>query len=190
MSGDFLSRAGAPIDAAEEPLRQDPDHAAIREEVSALFVTLSPALTRYLRARYGDEHAEEFAQEAFLRMYDLRVRGGQIDSPEGWLIAVSRRIAISWWRKTGRDQRGLREFEALLDDIGLTASPEAIWLDHERITAVKHAEQRLTDLERTCLSMRLRGMTLEEVGRHVQMNFRRVAEVVSRAIGKLNAAQG
>lgn len=188
MSGDYVSPVAAPFDTTEEPLGQD--HSAIREEVSALFVTLAPPLTRYLRNRYGGDHAEEFAQEAFLRMYDVRVRGVRIDSPEAWLIVVSRRIAISWWRKSGRDQQGLRDFEALLDELSLTASPEAIWLDQERMTAVRNAEHSLTDLERTCLSMRARGMTLEEVGRQVQMNFRRVAEVVSRAIGKLNAAQG
>lgn len=187
MSEDCLSPITAPFDTAEEPLGQD--QAAIREEVSALFVTLAPALTRYLRGRYGDDHAEEFAQEAFLRLYDVRVRGGHIDSPEAWLIAVSRRIAISWWRKAGRDQQGLRDFEALLDEVSLVASPEAIWLDQERMTAVRNAEHRLTDLERNCLLMRARGMTLVEVGCQVQMNFRRVGEIVSRAIEKLNAAQ-
>jgi RNA polymerase sigma factor (sigma-70 family) len=185
MSEDYSPPISASFDTTAEPL----DEAAVRDEVSALFVTHAPALTRYLRSKYGDEHAEEFVQETFLRLYDVRVRGARIDKVEAWLTTVSRRIAISWWRKNGRDQQALHEFGAVLDELSLTASPEAIWLDQERMAAVKNAESRLTALERQCLSMRAQGLSLEQIGQQVEMNFRRVAEVVNRAIRKLNSAQ-
>jgi RNA polymerase sigma factor (sigma-70 family) len=187
MSRGYVSPLTASFDSAGDA--RDDEAAAIRDEVSALFETHAQGLTRYLRCRYGDEHAEELAQETFLRMYDVRVKGIRIDNPTAWLIAVSSRIAISWWRKAGRDRRGLRDFEVVLDELSLTASPEAIWLDQERMTAVRIAENRLTAIDRTCLSLRARGQTLEEIGQQVQMNFRRVAEIVSGAIRKLNAAQ-
>jgi RNA polymerase sigma factor (sigma-70 family) len=186
MSRDYSSPIPAPFDATDAPLD---GAAAVRDEVSALFATYSPTLTRYLRSQYSNEHAEELTQEAFLRLYNLRVSGGRIGNPEAWLIAVSRRIAISRWRKKTRDAQGLRDLATVLDELSQTASPEAIWLNHERIAAIRHAEHRLTDLERACLSMRARGLTFEEIGKRITMDFRRVADIVARAIRQLNAAQ-
>jgi RNA polymerase sigma-70 factor, ECF subfamily len=183
MSRHYVPPISASFDTTAEP----PDDAAVRAEVSALFETHAPGLTRSLRSRYGDEHAEEFVQETFLRLYDVRVKGGRVDKVEAWLIAVSRRIAISWWRKYGREKQ-LSEVQAVLDKHSLTPSPEAIWIDQKRMAAVRNAESRLTVLERRCLSMRAQGLSLAEIGQQVEMNFRRVAEVVSRATRKLRSA--
>jgi RNA polymerase sigma factor (sigma-70 family) len=186
MSRDYSSPIPRPFEAADAS--QD-DAAAIRDEVSALFATHAPAFTRYLRSRYGDDQAEELVQEAFLRLFDVRLSGVRIDNPQAWLVEVSRRLAISRWRKSSTAARTVREFAVVLDELSLTPSPEAIWLNHERLAAVRRAELGLTDLERQCLRMRARGLTLEEIGTQVHMDFRRVATVVTRAIRRLNAAQ-
>lgn len=185
MSRDYSSPIPASLNAADTAV----DHAAIREDVSALFASYAPAFTRYLRGKYGDEHAEELAQEAFLRLYDVRVKGGQIDNPESWLIVVARRLAVSRWRKTGRHEERQRDFATVVDEPSLTPSAEAIFLNRERLAAIRDAEHRLTDLEHGCLVMRARGHTFEEIGQRFRMDFRRAAEVVGRAIRRLNAAQ-
>jgi RNA polymerase sigma-70 factor (ECF subfamily) len=161
---------------------------SLEEELTALFVQHAPSLTRHLR-RYCDNDAEEFVQEAFLRLHQAQLTGMEIRCPKAWLIQVARNLAIDRRRKRPRDvQCAQEQLEAAAGELSETLSPEAIWLQHEREAAIDQAMQLLSDVERSAIVLRGERLTLKEIGQRLDMDFRRVAEVLNRATRRLAAA--
>jgi RNA polymerase sigma factor (sigma-70 family) len=64
-------------------------------------------------------------------------------------------------------------------------SPEDTLAERRRRAALTQAVRGLTDLERQCLYARAEGLTLREIGEVVNMDLRRVAEVVARSVRTL-----
>jgi RNA polymerase sigma-70 factor, ECF subfamily len=170
-------------DLAGIPYVRTPD-----EQASIYFREHSSAVYRYLAGVYGrEDDAEEVTQEAFLRLHQALVSNIVIESPRAWTLTVARRLMLDRLRhERGESARitavGTEAIEAVRDP---APSPEETLAKRRRLAALTRAVQDLSGLERQCLYARAHGLTLKEVGQLVNMDLRRVAEVVTRAVRKL-----
>jgi RNA polymerase sigma-70 factor, ECF subfamily len=158
------------------------------EQATIYFREHSGAVFRYIAGVYGrEEDAEEVTQEAFLRMHQALVAHVVIESPRAWALTVARRLMLDRLRHehcaaTRHVAVGAEVLEAVRDS---APSPEDTLADRRRLAALNDAVRGLTDLERQCLYARAEGLTLREIGKVVNMDLRRVAEVVSRSVRTL-----
>jgi RNA polymerase sigma-70 factor, ECF subfamily len=158
------------------------------EQASIYFREHSGAVYRYLAGVYGrEDDAEEVTQEAFLRLHRALVAGDVIDSPRAWTLTVARRLMLDRLRhERGVSTRTVTVGADVLEGIRDSApSPEDTLVKRRRLVALSHALRGLSDLERQCLLARAEGLTLREIGEVVDMDLRRVAEVVARSVRAL-----
>jgi RNA polymerase sigma-70 factor, ECF subfamily len=176
-------RAAAPRIVADTAYVRTPD-----EQATIYFREHSSAVYRYLAGLYGrEEDAEEVTQEAFLRLHQALISNTVIQSPRAWALTVARRLMLDRLRhERGESRRvasvGSEVIEAVPDN---APSPEETLVKRRRLAALTRAVQDLSDLERQCLYARAQGLTLKEVGEVVNMDLRRVAEIVTRAVRTL-----
>jgi RNA polymerase sigma-70 factor, ECF subfamily len=158
------------------------------EQASIYFREHSGAVYRYLAGAFGrEEDAEEVTQEAFLRLHQALMARVVIESPRAWALTVARRLMLDRLRhEHGASRRtvtvGAEVLEAVRDS---APTPEDTLAARRRRVALTHAVRDLTDLERQCLYARAEGLTLREIGEVVNMDLRRVAEVVARSVRTL-----
>lgn len=158
------------------------------EQATIYFRDHSSAVFRYLAGVYGrEEDAEEVTQEAFLRMHQALVGHVVIESPRAWALTVARRLMLDRLRHehtaaTRTVTVGTEVMEAVRDS---APSPEDSLAKRRRLAALNDAVRGLSDLERQCLFARAEGLTLREIGEVVNMDLRRVAEVVARSVRTL-----
>lgn len=158
------------------------------EQATVYFREHSGAVFRYLAGIYGrEEDAEEVTQEAFLRLHQALVEGGVIESPRAWTLTVARRLMLDRIRHDHAASTRIVAVGAdVLDAVRDSApSPEDSLAERRRLDAVNHAFRDLNDLERQCLAARAEGYTLREIGQIVNLDLRRVAEIVTRSVRTL-----
>jgi RNA polymerase sigma-70 factor (ECF subfamily) len=158
------------------------------EQASIYFREHSGAVYRYLAGVYGrEEDAEEVTQEAFLRLHRELLAGNAIDSPRAWTLTVGRRLMLDRLRhERGVSTRTVTVGADVLEAVRDSApSPEDALVKRRRLAALSHALRGLSDLERQCLFARAEGLTLREIGEVVDLDLRRVAEVVARSVRTL-----
>jgi RNA polymerase sigma factor (sigma-70 family) len=110
-----------------------------------------------------------------------------IDSPRAWALTVARRLMLDRLRhehaaSTRTVAVGADILEAVRDS---APSPEDTLVKRRRLAALSHALRGLTEHERQCLFLRAEGLTLREIGEVVDLDLRRVAEVVARSVRTL-----
>jgi RNA polymerase sigma-70 factor, ECF subfamily len=177
------NRAAAPRIVADTAYVRTPD-----EQATIYFREHSSAVYRYLAGLYGrEEDAEEVTQEAFLRLHQALISKTVIESPRAWALTVARRLMLDRLRhERGESRRvasvGSEVIEAVPDR---APSPEETLVKRRRLAALTRAVQDLSDVERQCLYARAQGLTLKEVGEVVNMDLRRVAEIITRAVRTL-----
>jgi RNA polymerase sigma-70 factor, ECF subfamily len=182
----FFASVRLAFDAATDTPEKGP---SLDDEITQIYLRHFSELTRYLRGRYGDEYAEELAQEAFVRLYEERAAGTQIENPRAWLVRVARNYAIDRLRRARRQVLiDWTELVSVADEQWAVSSPETLWLQREHERAVRDRGHLLSEDERRVLSWRAEGLTLVEIGTRLGIDFRRVAEMVSRAVQRLAAA--
>lgn len=151
------------------------------EQVCQLFQQYAPNLTRRLRGAFRRDDAEEVTQEAFLRLHTALSSGLEISAPKAWLLTVARRIMIDRARLDAR-------FALPLDFDCESTSPtiDEVWIDRERVVAVRIAMRELEEIERQCLIARAQGLTLGETATLLGLpNYRRAAKILGRAARKI-----
>jgi len=158
------------------------------EQASIYFHEHSGAVFRYLAGVYGrEDDAEEVTQEAFLRLHQALVAQVAIESPRAWALTVARRLMLDRLRhEHSASTRTVSVAADVLESVRDSApSPEDTLAERRRRVALGHAVRGLTDLERQCLFARAEGLTLREIGEVVNLDLRRVAEVVARSVRTL-----
>jgi len=161
---------------------------AIREEVTESFVAYRDEIHRYLvHTQCRDAEAEEIIQDAFMRLYRVRLEGKAVESPRRWLFTVARNIAID--RRRRRRQESLivdETAEAAIDRVASSMpSCEDALLAEDRRAALADAIGALTDLQRECLHLRAHGLQLREIGAIVGVSVWGVSDAVQRAIRRI-----
>jgi RNA polymerase sigma-70 factor (ECF subfamily) len=158
------------------------------EQASIYFREHSGAVFRYLAGVFQrEEDAEEVTQEAFLRLHQALVARADIESPRAWTLTVARRLMLDRLRhEHSATTRTVAVRAEVLEAVRDSApSPEDTLAERRRRAALSHAVRELSDLERQCLFARAEGLTLKEIGEAVNMDLRRVAEVVARSVRTL-----
>jgi RNA polymerase sigma-70 factor (ECF subfamily) len=158
------------------------------EQASIYFREHSGAVFRYLAGVFQrEEDAEEVTQEAFLRLHQALVARAEIESPRAWALTVARRLMLDRLRhEHSAATRTVAVRTEVLEAVRDSApSPEDTLAERRRRAALSHAVRELSDLERQCLFARAEGLTLKEIGEVVNMDLRRVAEVVARSVRTL-----
>jgi len=78
-----------------------------RDAAEELFTATYPRLTGWVRRLVDtDEDAHDIAAEAFARLLG---RWSRVDNPHGYLYMIAANLVSDHWRKTGREQRAVKQ---------------------------------------------------------------------------------
>jgi RNA polymerase sigma-70 factor, ECF subfamily len=178
--------AGRKVGAARRSAsRPDDDKGVTRPQVRPdpafgllkLYDDALPHVYGYLLARCGDTGiAEDLTAESFLAAVHAVRKPGAPDPSIAWLIGVARHKLADHWRRTEREQRGLRLLDSeptLIDDPWETVV--------DRIRA-REVLDRLGAHHRAALTLRyLDGLPVPEVARHLDRTLSATEALLVRA---------
>lgn len=139
-----------------------------------------PQVYGYLRARVpGDALAEDLTAETFLAAVRA-VRGEPVpDLTIGWLVTVARNKLVDHWRRSEREERGLRLAAGAHDDTDADDAGE-----DERFERMR-AREVLAELgahHRAALTLRyLDGLPVAEVAEHLGRTLHATEALLVRA---------
>lgn len=161
----------------------------IEDKVKQHFEQIREPLARYLTSTFGGERsqAEEITQEAFLQLYRYMAKGHPIQNVRAWTFRIGHNMAVQRLKK----QQFLspladEEWDELTKTLeGKDPNPEQNLLQKERLTRLRNAIGRLTEIERQCLNLRTKGFRYREIGEIVDISTRSVAGTLYRVIEKL-----
>ena len=165
-----------------------PGKMELARRVEELYYEYYDSVYRYLLLTDSvPADADEFVQEAFLRLFRSLKAGQSIEKPKNWLVAVAHNLRLQDWRKEGRKARGpniqFDAFAALQVDPAL--DPESAMLERERLDHVRSVMACLTERQSEYLNLRAEGLKLREIAEIYGVTVQSVAEVCARAIERL-----
>jgi RNA polymerase sigma factor (sigma-70 family) len=135
--------------------------------------------------------AEEFLQDAFLRLVRRLRRGKPVENTKHWLIRVLHNIRFDERLRMSRfvmlDGSDIAEILDRMRATGL--SSEAALLEKERMEQLRIAMGQLTERQCQCLLLRAEGCKLKEIGELLGVSTALVAEACGRALDKLGRLQ-
>lgn len=169
--------------AVEIPARKE--HSGLLQLVDALYREHYDAMYRYL-VLTGSEaaDADEFIQEAYLRMLETLQRGEGIRVPRHWLFRVAHNLREDWRREAGR-RSAVAAGEQWSGGCDPGPNPEAALLLGERAARLKAALAQLTERQSEILHLRAEGLKLREVADLLGISLQSVSEVCARAIDRV-----
>ncbi|GAA3535794.1 sigma-70 family RNA polymerase sigma factor [Amycolatopsis ultiminotia] len=154
----------------EPRVQEDPAFALL-----GCYETALPEVYGYLLARCGDRVlAEELTSETFLGAVAACRKENAPPVSTAWLIGVARHKLADHWRRTEREQRGLR----LVPDAGV----EDPW--DERIDALRARQvlASLTTAHRAVLTLRyVDGLPVGDVAAHLGRTVHATEGLLTRA---------
>ena len=159
-------------DVTHPQVRPDPAFGLLKLYDDAL-----PHVYGYLLARCGDTAtAEDLTSESFLAAVDAVRKPGAPEASVPWLIGVARHKLADHWRRTAREERGLR---LLNGELATSDDPWDTVVD--RIRAREVLEQ-LGAHHRAALTLRyLDGLPVPEVARHLDRTLHATEALLVRA---------
>jgi len=159
----------------------------LAQRVEQLYQDLYDAVYRYLMLTGSNPvDANEYTQEAFLRLFKSLKAGQNIEKPRNWLISVAHNARLHEARKESRNAR-LFETQFDLTDLQIdpSLSPEAALLEQQRLDRVRSAMSRLTQRQSEYLNLRAEGLKLREIADLYGVAVQAVADACARAIERL-----
>jgi RNA polymerase sigma-70 factor (ECF subfamily) len=165
----------------------------VEEQVSLYFLELNTPVYRYLS--YACRHqgdAEEITQEVFLRLYRVLEANEQIENVRHWVFRVAHNLMIDRAKRLRRQApRECELCEEISDAVrDSLPTPEETLLTATREAAVRMAMSELTPLQQRCVQLRADGLTLREIAQLLDMDARRVAEAIQRAVKNIQRTLG
>lgn len=146
-------------------------------DYDALFKRLHPSLFRYLHRLTGDaDVAEDVAQEAFVRLLRQRLSEAEV---RPWLFTVAMNLVRDGARKTERRNRLLTTAPALVTAIRM---PDENIEQAERVEAVRHVLNQMSERDRQLLLMREEGFRYDEIAAVVGVAPASVGTLIARAL--------
>jgi RNA polymerase sigma-70 factor (ECF subfamily) len=155
-------------------------------ETEQLFGQSRDSLVRYIRYHLDDpSEAEDIAQEAFVRFYQVRSRDEKITQPRAWLFRVAHNLLVDYGRKRKPD---------LLDEQGWMAMEGYLVVEPNGLNAAAEVSKlpwdRLSRMELECLRLRTEGLKFREIGEVLDLSISTVVSYVSRGLTKLRPSNG
>jgi RNA polymerase sigma-70 factor, ECF subfamily len=153
--------------------------------VEALYQEHYDAMYRYLVLTGSTAaDADEFIQEAYLRMLQTLQRGEGIRSPRHWLFRVVHNLREDWRRQAGRPTAvpTAEQWNGARDP---GPNPEAALLLNEKAERLRAALAQLTDRQSEILHLRAEGLKLREVAELLGISLQSVSEVCARAMDRV-----
>ena len=128
--------------------------------------------------------AEDFTQEAFLRLYQHLREGHEVANVRSWVFQVARNLVISETRKAKLRQAS-PDLRVATEMPSLEPSSEDIVLKSERESELLEAVHSLTDLQQQCLHLRAEGLRYREIGEVLGLSVVSVADALKRGIRRM-----
>ncbi|MCI0418025.1 MAG: sigma-70 family RNA polymerase sigma factor [Acidobacteria bacterium] len=145
-------------------------------DLDALFTAYYRRLTRLLYRATGDTaRAEEFASEAFWRLYDKPPRDAT--NIEGWLYRTGLRLALDYLKKERRRAR----YEALTLLFGVAPNPHQAIEQQEKQARVRQVLASLKPVQAAMLLLRSEGLSYAELAAALNLNPASVGTLLTRA---------
>ena len=153
-------------------VRQDPGFALLELYDSAL-----PEVYGYLLSRCGHKAlAEDLTAETFLAAVDACRRGTAPELSVAWLIGVARHKLADHWRRTAREERGLRVVA------GERVEPDDPWDERLDVMVARDVLADLGPHHRAVLTLRyLDGLPVAEVADCLDRTVHATEALLSRA---------
>lgn len=129
--------------------------------------------------------AEDIVQETMIRMWQMRERMGNYDSPAALATMIAKNLCIDCLRHSkGR-------MEAVGDlDIALNDSPDSQIIGEDMARWIDESIRKLPPTQRRMLVMRSEGMSLDEIAAVCGANKSSVKTMISAARRTLTARMG
>jgi len=144
-------------------------------------------LRRYLLFLGMDpESARETVQEAFLKLHEHLLAGGDRTNLRAWLYRVAHNLARnsqSAFRSSKTDL--IADFTASAEPVSADASAEEEMLERERMTRLRAAMDQLSAAQKECLVLRSQGLKYREIADVLHLSVSTVAENVQRGLDRL-----
>jgi RNA polymerase sigma-70 factor (ECF subfamily) len=161
---------------------------SLEKRVTHYFEQWREQVYRYLVAVFGHpELAEEFTQEAFLRLYNVLHSGESIANVRAWVFRVAHNLAVNQIKSrqfiAPVTEEAWEELYRTLRDAA--PGPEQRLLQQEKVNRLCASIARLTQAERECLHLRSKGFRYREMAEILGLSTTTVAETLYRVIGKL-----
>jgi RNA polymerase sigma-70 factor (ECF subfamily) len=160
----------------------------LADQIERLYQLHYGALFRYLvHTGRSPADADEFIQEAFLRLIQTLREGKRVEKPKNWLLGVLHHIGIDEVRRSNRHV----EYDALPADARAgqpsdwESTPEGAVLRQERADRLTKALQQLTERQYRYLLLRTEGLKLREIAKIFGVTVQSVAEACARAVDHL-----
>ena len=132
------------------------------------------------------EAAEEFVQEAFLRLHQHLQSGGERTNLRAWLYRVVHNLAVSEMQSArNRWTETLEEAGAASQVVDRRHSPEEVFLAGQQQQKLEAALKRLPEAQRRCLVLRSQGLKYREIGEVLGLSTSTVGEHIQRGINQI-----
>lgn len=156
--------------------------AGLLQAVEALYEEHHHAIYRYLvLTRSSADDADEFVQEAYLRLLQMLLRGESIRNPRHWLFRVAHNLRADRLRECER-QPGIAAEEQGTGGADPRPNPEIALLLNERAERLRAALAQLTQRQSEILHLRAEGLKLREIAELFGITLQSVSEMCARAM--------
>jgi RNA polymerase sigma-70 factor (ECF subfamily) len=163
------------------------DEAARLELVLGHYDREQLPLRRYLIfLGLDEESAREIVQDAFLRLHEHLLAGGDQTHLRGWLYRVAHNLARNA-QAAHRAKKTDRLEDATLngDPADAAISAEDQLLGRERAVRLEAAMTQLSTAQRECLALRAQGLKYREIAEALHLSVSTVGENVQRGLERL-----
>jgi RNA polymerase sigma-70 factor (ECF subfamily) len=163
--------------------RPDGRSMTLAERVADLYAQHRDEVYRYAATLgVSPPEAQEFTQEAFLRLFQVMAAGKPIRQHRAWVFAVARNLALN------RKERASRESGAAVEGFQSAGDPESELIAKERMRMVHAAVETLSPQQRQCLFLRVQGFRYREIAEITGVSTSSVGEFLRRALNRLRKA--
>lgn len=153
------------------------------DRLPAYFRRMQKLLLRRGRSR---AEAEDLIQEAFLKMQEYCERGGQVHTPEGFLVRTVLRLAINARRDEHRELYTADKVEELTFVLDTNPTPDEVLAGDECLKRMSNALEAVSRRTRDIFFMhRLDGYSYAQIAQRTGLSISSIEKQIAGALAVL-----